>query len=96
MFDALCRDEALCYDMALEPGDIQLVNNYVVLHSRTQYEDHPDPDKKRHLLRLCLFTPSLADIPETLRMRYRDMDAWQASPRTPIYDVNEIMNVLTH
>jgi hypothetical protein len=96
MFDALCRDEALCYDMALEPGDIQLVNNYVVLHSRTQYEDHPDPDKKRHLLRLWLFTPGLADIPETLRMRYRDMDAWQASPRTPIYDVNEIMNVLTH
>jgi hypothetical protein len=96
LFDALCRDETLRYDMSLEPGDIQLVNNYVVLHSRTQYEDYPDPDKKRHLLRLWLFTPGLADVPEALKMRYRDMEAWQANPRAPIYDVNEIMNVSTH
>lgn len=96
IFDALCRDETLRYDMALEPGDIQLVNNYVVLHSRTQYQDFADPDKKRHLLRLWLFTAGLADIPEALKMRYRDMDAWQANPRAPIYDVNEMMNVATH
>lgn len=96
MFDALCRDDMLRYDMELQPGDMQFVNNYVVLHSRTQYEDHPDTDKKRHLLRLWLFTPGLADIPEALQMRYRDMDAWQSNPRAPIYDVNEIMNVATH
>ena len=28
-------------DMKLERGDMQFVNNYVVLHSRTAYEDHP-------------------------------------------------------
>ena len=38
--------------MALEPGDIQLVNNYVTLHSRTAYEDDPaKPDERRHMLR---------------------------------------------
>ena len=96
MFDALCRDNILRYDMALQPGDIQFVNNYVVLHSRTQYEDHADPDKKRHLLRLWLFTPGLTDVPDSLKMRYRDMDAWQANPRAPMYNVDEIMNVSSH
>jgi len=40
--------------MDLRPGDIQLLNNSVVLHSRTAYRDHPQPHKKRHLLRLWL------------------------------------------
>lgn len=96
MFDALCRDESLRCDMELQPGDIQFVNNYVSLHSRTQYEDHQESDRKRHLLRLWLFTRGLSDIPEALKMRYRDMDVWQANPRAPIYDVDAIMNVANH
>ena len=96
LFDALCRDDALRYDMDLRPGDMQFVNNYVVLHSRTQYEDYADPDKKRHLLRLWLFTPGLGDIPEALKMRYRDMDAWQQNPRAPIYNVEEMMSISSH
>jgi len=39
---------------AMEPGDIQLVSNVFVLHSRTHYEDWPDPERKRHLKRLWL------------------------------------------
>lgn len=95
-FDALCHDDELRYDMALRPGDMQFLNNYVVLHSRSEYEDYPEPDRKRHLLRLWLFTPGLEDIPDTLRMRYRDMDAWQANPRPPIYKLDDVMNVSTH
>lgn len=41
-------------DMALEPGDMQFVNNYTILHSRTEYEDHPEPSRRRHLLRLWI------------------------------------------
>ena len=36
--------------MAMRPGDIQLINNYVTLHSRTAYRD--GPGHKRHLLRV--------------------------------------------
>jgi hypothetical protein len=96
IFDTLCRAPVLRYDMELQPGDMQFVNNYVVLHSRTQYDDHVEPDKKRHLLRLWLFTPGLSDIPEALKMRYRDMSAWQTNPRAPIYNADEIMNVASH
>ena len=95
-FDALCTDPRLRFDMDFRFGDMQFLNNYVTLHSRTGYEDFPEPDRKRHLLRLWLFTAGLFDIPEALRMRYRDMDAWQKNPRAPIYKFEDIMNVSTH
>jgi len=42
------------FQLALDfhKGDIQLVNNFVLLHARSDYVDHPD--RKRHLLRLWL------------------------------------------
>ena len=43
-------------DMWLERGDIQLVNNYVLLHWRTEFEDWPEPERRRCLLRLWLNT----------------------------------------
>jgi len=46
--------EDLQLRMDLLPGDIQLLNNSVVLHSRTAYRDHPEAHRKRHLLRLWL------------------------------------------
>ncbi len=53
-----------------EPGDIQFLNNYVILHSRTAFEDYPEPDRRRHLLRLWLTVPGWNRLsPETLRER---------------------------
>jgi hypothetical protein len=40
--------------MELRPGDIQWLKNSVILHARTEYEDFPEPERKRHLLRLWL------------------------------------------
>jgi hypothetical protein len=51
---ALTADARFRLDMDLLKGDIQLVNNYVVLHSRTEYEDFAEPDRQRHMLRLWL------------------------------------------
>ncbi|WP_459615679.1 TauD/TfdA family dioxygenase [Bordetella sp. 2513F-2] len=50
----LCKDERFRLDMDLQRGDIQLVNNYTVLHSRTEYEDYPEPERKRCMLRLWI------------------------------------------
>ena len=41
-------------DLRLEPGEICLTNNCLLLHTRTAFEDAPDPARKRHLLRLWL------------------------------------------
>jgi len=52
--DSLAEDPALHLDMTFAPGDVQLVCNHSILHSRTAYEDHPEQERRRHLLRLWL------------------------------------------
>lgn len=54
LVDELAADPSIHIRFRLEPGDIVLINNYAVAHSRTAFEDHDDPDLKRHLLRLWL------------------------------------------
>jgi hypothetical protein len=93
---SLCRDPAFRLDMKLERGDMQFVNNYYVLHSRTAYEDHIEESKKRHLLRLWLRTAAFADYPSALRDRYEDMDKWRSNPRPPSYHFVNMAEVTTH
>lgn len=52
--DRLNHDPRFLLTMELRPGDLQLLNNHVILHSRTAYEDHPEPERRRHLIRLWL------------------------------------------
>lgn len=47
----LARRPDICFRMFLQKGDIQLVNNYTVLHSRAEYTDHAEPERKRRLMR---------------------------------------------
>ena len=57
LIDSVATDTENYLDMDFEPGDMQFVSNYTVMHSRTHYEDHPEPALKRHLLRLWLTLP---------------------------------------
>jgi hypothetical protein len=43
--------EALTHSFTMQPGDIQMVSNHSVFHSRTGFEDHPEPERRRCLLR---------------------------------------------
>ena len=53
-FDSVAARDDVRFSMMLEPGDMQWVNNYTVLHSRTHYVDWPEPGRERHMLRLWL------------------------------------------
>ena len=64
MIDALADSGEFCFEMALEPGDMQLLNNHVIMHSRTAFEDFEEEDRKRHLLRLWLRTDYRPLAPE--------------------------------
>lgn len=70
VFDRVVEDPALVLNMAFEPGDIQLVHNHQVLHDRTEYEDWPEADRKRHLLRLWLCPPDGRPLPPAFADRY--------------------------
>jgi TfdA family taurine catabolism dioxygenase TauD len=48
------EDESLSADFDLEPGHVQFVDNRALGHSRTAFEDHPEPERRRHLVRLWL------------------------------------------
>lgn len=64
VLETLFHDQRFCYSMQLEAGDLQLLNNYVTIHSRTNFEDYEDAEKKRHLLRLWLSIPGCQPLPD--------------------------------
>lgn len=46
--------EALQFETRLEPGEASFLNNYAILHARSEFEDWDEPEKKRLMLRLWL------------------------------------------
>jgi len=63
--DTAMRDD-LVFRTMLEPGDLQLLNNRVALHGRTEFEDYPELERKRHMLRLWLKMPDWAPWPDDM------------------------------
>jgi TfdA family taurine catabolism dioxygenase TauD len=55
--------EELCFEMELEPGDIQLLNNHVTYHARTAFEDDAAGGRDRLLFRLWLSLPNSRALP---------------------------------
>ena len=62
---ALANDPDFNVYMDLQPGEMQFINNYHVLHGRTAYEDDVAHGYKRHLKRLWLATHALTERPST-------------------------------
>ena len=75
LLDELANDPKLNLMMELQPGDIQLVHNHTILHDRTAFEDYPEPERKRHLLRLWLAPPSARSLPEVYAERFSSVTA---------------------
>jgi hypothetical protein len=73
LLDTLMADPKLCFSMWLDRGDLQLLNSYVTLHSRTDFEDFDDPDLKRHLYRLWLAVPSSQRLPAQWAVYFDDV-----------------------
>ncbi|MBT9456955.1 MAG: TauD/TfdA family dioxygenase [Burkholderiaceae bacterium] len=70
LFDALGNDPRLNFMMSLERGDLQFVHNHSLLHDRTAFEDWPEPERRRHLLRLWLAPESARPLPPVFAQRY--------------------------
>lgn len=73
-FDQLVRRPDLAHTMWLAPGDLQIINSHVTLHSRTDFVDHHDPVAKRLLFRLWLAPPDGVHLPESWRVLYRAVE----------------------
>jgi len=60
--------------MFLQRGDIQLVNNLIVVHAREQFDDHEALDKRRYLVRLWLSSTEGRRLPDFLKERWGNID----------------------
>jgi len=70
LLDELANDPALNLSMELQPGDVQFVHNHTILHDRTAFEDFPEAERKRHLLRLWIAPLNARPLPEVFAERF--------------------------
>jgi hypothetical protein len=74
LLDALMRREDLMFSTWLRPGDLQLMNNHACVHSRTEFDDHADPERRRLLFRLWLAPPDSYRLPEGFRDAFKRVE----------------------
>ena len=74
LFDQIANEKTVYLGMQFRPGDMQFVYNHNLLHDRTEFIDWPDPDKRRHLLRLWLALPYDRPLPESFAQRYGSIE----------------------
>lgn len=54
LLESIVHDPQIHLNMELRLGDMQFLCNHYLLHTRKSYEDWPEMDRRRHLLRLWL------------------------------------------
>jgi len=74
LLEALAESDDLRLDMDFRSGDIQWINNLTTFHSRTEYQDWPEPERRRHLLRLWLNLPNGWPLPPSYYERFGSAD----------------------
>lgn len=70
----------LRFDMEFRQGDIQILHNHLVLHSRTEYEDYPEPERRRHLLRLWMTYDGERPAPAAFAERLNGINLGNVKP----------------
>jgi hypothetical protein len=82
--DEVANRPGVFLDMDFRAGDMQFLNNRTILHARTDYVDYPEPERKRHLLRLWLMVPKWPSRPEVMNFHGRVDRAGGGVRPTPV------------
>jgi hypothetical protein len=67
--------EDLSFEMRLEPGDMQFLNNHVIYHGRTPFIDEPGKGTSRLLYRLWLSMPNSRALPSDHAVLWGNVEA---------------------
>ena len=70
--------------MAFRPGDIQILHNHLMVHTRTAFEDWPEPDRKRHLMRLWLSDRDGRPLVPGFRENIQGVNVAGVAPSAPV------------
>ena len=71
----MAREPQFSIQRHFEPGAMLFCNNHTTFHLRTAFEDWPEPDRKRHLLRLWLSLPNGRELPASFAPFFGDVSA---------------------
>jgi alpha-ketoglutarate-dependent taurine dioxygenase len=52
--DEVLNNPALRVEFNLRPGDLFFINNRWIFHNRTGFQDYPEPERRRHYVRLWI------------------------------------------
>jgi TfdA family taurine catabolism dioxygenase TauD len=64
LFDQIAKAPENRLSFYLERGEMIVINNYTVMHARTQFANFPEPERQRRLARLWLDAPGFRDVPK--------------------------------
>ncbi len=70
VMEEIANEPALYLRLPYAAGDIQFTNNHHIFHARDAYEDWPEPERRRHLLRLWICPPKAPPLPPDYADRY--------------------------
>jgi alpha-ketoglutarate-dependent taurine dioxygenase len=68
LFDEVARAPQNRLSFYLERGDMIVINNYTVMHARTEFRNFPEPERERRLIRLWLDREDFRDVPKELNL----------------------------
>ena len=63
LFDAIAKAPENRLSFYLERGEMMVINNYTVMHARSEFTNHAEPERQRRLVRLWLDAPGFRDVP---------------------------------
>lgn len=66
--------QELRLDIEFRRGDMQFLNNHVIMHTRQAFEDYPEPEHRRHLLRIWIIAKGCRPLPRAYFARHGDPD----------------------
>jgi len=70
LLDELANDPDIHLEMEFRAGDLQFLHNHQIFHSRNDFENWPEPERHRHLLRLWLCPRTGRPLPAAYAQRY--------------------------
>ena len=75
LLDEIIAEGKLILPMSFEPGDIQIIHNHQIFHSRSDFENWPEPERQRHLLRLWVSPLAGRPLPDYFAARWGSVNA---------------------
>ena len=68
LFDEVAKSPANRLSFFLERGEVLVLNNYTVMHARTEFRNFLEPERQRRLIRLWLDRPGFRDVPKEFNL----------------------------